>query len=441
MKLVSGDSLLRCRIYLTIFDRITYSQVAWSASDVEDIKKALERKLKFLILIKGHVVIAASHLLESELAHEILLSHPRLFSEGIVVPALRSEFQTFEQFLDARISEGKESSDCGKAERRAVAEMLDATVALAVSWHIEQASQWFQQRLIAELQDEQSLLRSCLRQGQIIVPPDIVGQIAELSNLSRNDVYQIGKKTRDKHFWEILCNYTDFVYYLSGARAVESEGVLPQESLMDFSLSDMAGGRTHLSDMEVFFKIFVDILKAATHTHFPIDVLDALEIEDALDLHHVAVNQQFIEKYNTIQERAKEGLTLHDPERLVMLMEELEQYEIDLHNEYHHAIEAELPGSMQDRKRARGGKLLNAVASLLIPYWGAPANARDIVVSGLELCGQQRMSKTINRRIGQSAKACMEIADRRDMKSRPALLGFAKEICKRYAGKLHNADV
>jgi len=436
MELVSGDSLISSRVYLTIFDRVTYSQVAWSDEDVIAIRQSLERQLKFLILVKGHVVIAASHLLESELAHEILLSHPRLFSEGIVVPALRSEFQTFTQFLNARLAEGKEAPKSTRSKICDIAATLDTTVASAVSWQVDQASQWFQKRLIADLQNEQSLLYSWLRERQVIVPPGVSEQIAEIPRLSRNDVYQISKQTQDKQLWDILSNYADFVYYLSGARAVESEGVLPQENLMDFGLSDLVGGQTNLSDVEVFFKMFVDIVKMATNTHFPVDVLDALDVEDALDLHHVAVNERFIEKYTLIQEKTKEGLTLHDPERLIMLMEELEQYEVDLHNEYQRAIEAELPGYGRGRKASTGGKLLSAVASLIIPYWGAPGSAKDILVSGLELGNQKRLSQNIGRRMAGYANACKRMVDRRTIGSQPILLKFVEEISRRYAEKL-----
>jgi hypothetical protein len=58
----------RSTVYFTEFDRVTYSQVAWAADEVEAIRRNMERKLKLVALTKGHVVIAASHLLESELA-------------------------------------------------------------------------------------------------------------------------------------------------------------------------------------------------------------------------------------------------------------------------------------------------------------------------------------------------------------------------------------
>lgn len=436
MKLVPGNSLHGSRVYLTIFDRITYSQVAWSAQDVEDIRRSLERKLKFIILIKGHVVIAASHLLESELAHEVLLPHPRLFTEGIVVPALRSEFLTIEQFLDAKLAEAQGASEYSGAEKRDIAKMLDETVSLAAQWEVAKTSSWFQQRMVADLKDEGSLLRSCLRQNRTIVPPGIAERIAAVPRLSRNDVYQIAKSTQDKRLWEVFSNYADFIYYLSGAKAVDSEGVLPQENLMDFSLSDMAGGKTHLTDMEVFFKMFVDIVKTATHTHIPVEVLDALSVEEALDLHHVAVNEDFTEKYNRIQEKTKEGLALRDPERLVMLMQELEQYENDLHTQYQRAIDAELPGYLRDSKVSSVAKLLNAVASLLVPWYDAPGDARDILVSGLELGGKRRLATTIQRKLERCVKACRSLTDRRNSASHPVLLRFMQAISRKYAEKL-----
>jgi hypothetical protein len=436
MELVSTNSLHGSRAYLTVFDRITYSQVAWSPQDVADLQRSLERQLKFIILIKGHVVIAASHLLESELAHEILLPHPRLFTESIVVPALRSEFQSFEQFLDAKLAEVRGASEYDGAKKRDVAKMLDQMVSLAARWEVDKTSSWFQQRMVADLKDESSLLRSCLRQNRVIASPDLAKQIAAVPRLGRNDVYRIAKSTQDKGLWELLANYADFIYYLSGAKAVDSEGVLPQENLMDFSLSDMAGGKTHLSDMEVFFKMFVDIVKAATHAHFPIEVLDVLCVEDVLDLHHVAVNEDFTEKYNMIQAKTKEGLVLRDPERLVMLMQELEQYENDLHTQYQRAIDAELPGYFRDMKVSSVGKLLHAVASLLIPWYGAPESTKNIVVSGLDLGGRRQLATAIEQRVSRCLDTCRKLTDRRGSEAHPVLLRFMQHIGRKYAKTL-----
>jgi len=439
MKFVSPDSITLSRVYFTEFDRVTYSQVAWTAADVEAIRRNMERKLKLVALIKGHIVIAASHLLESELAHEVLFPHPKLFSTGVIVPALRAEFTGLESFLESKLAEGKESAQYEGDARRDMAQMLDSQVALVVRWEVDQTSGWFKERLLADIRDEQSLLHSCLREMGSIIPPSLVSRIAEFPRLSRQDVYVSAKETGDKNLWNIVCEYADFLYYLTGARAVRSEGVLPQENLMDFSLSDLAGGHTHLSETEVFFKVFVDVVKAATHTHFPLDVLDTLSIDDVLDLHSLAVEDRFVDKYNAIQEKTKTGLTIRDPERLVLLMEELEEFERQLHDEYGAAIEKELPRYIRDRKKSKAAKFLSATASLLVSPWSIATSAKDMVISGLELAGFGRIASTTKRRVQQGLKVCSGLVDRTSIEGKPVLLGFVKRMQERYAEKMLGA--
>ena len=436
MQLVSADSITLSRVYFTEFDRVTYSQVAWTPTDVDAIRRNMERKLKLVALLKGHVVIAASHLLESELAQEVLFPHTKLFSKGVIVPALRSEFTGFEGFLDSKLAEGKESSQYEGDARREMAQMLDEQATLAVKWEVNQTSGWFKTRLLSEMKDEQSLLRSCLREGGSIIPPSLISRIDDFSMLSRQDVYLAAKATGDKKLWHILCEYADFIYYLTGAKAVSSEGLLPQENLLDFSLSDLAGGHTRLSESEVFFKMFVDLIKAATHTYFPLDVLDALSFDDVLDLHCVAVEDRFVEKYNAIQQKTKDGLAIHDPERLVLLMEELEEFERQLHDQYRTAIEKELPRYLRDRKMSKAAKFLNATASLFLSPWGMAAGAKDMVISGLELAGIGRIADTTQDRIQRRIKACSDLLGKAKLEGKPVLLGFVKRLQDRYAKRM-----
>lgn len=61
MKYIDPKNLNTPRAYFTEFDRVTYSQVAWTEKDIEEIKLNLERKIKLLGCVKGKVIIAASH--------------------------------------------------------------------------------------------------------------------------------------------------------------------------------------------------------------------------------------------------------------------------------------------------------------------------------------------------------------------------------------------
>ena len=51
MKSVSPESIRASRVYFTEFDRVTYSQVAWTPDDVEAIRRNMERKLKLVVLV------------------------------------------------------------------------------------------------------------------------------------------------------------------------------------------------------------------------------------------------------------------------------------------------------------------------------------------------------------------------------------------------------
>ena len=148
------------RAYFTALDRVTYSQVAWTPEDVEEIKRALLRKMKLLALTKGHVVIAASHLLESELGREIILPYPELIVRDVVVPALRDDFSSCSEFLEAKKSSSSPGESClyKGEEQEAMAKLIDSE-GLIVRWNASTTSSWFKTRLLRDLRDDKSLLR------------------------------------------------------------------------------------------------------------------------------------------------------------------------------------------------------------------------------------------------------------------------------------------
>jgi hypothetical protein len=425
------------RVYFTGFDRVTYSQVAWTPDEVENIKLDLQRKLKLLALIKGHVVIATSHLLESELAREIILPHPRLFTQHIVVPALRAEFTTCEGFLENKLeTELPGEADLYRgAEQMEMARLIDSE-SLAVEWDVGETSDWFKSRLLADLMNSNSLLGLLLTQKGHKMPYEICESLENIPRLSRGIVYSAFKEHDNVEFREIVCTYTDFIYYLSGAKAVHSEGVLPQENIIDFQPIDLDQGQTPFSEHEIFFKVFVDLIKSATSTYFPIDLLDALTIEDAINLHDVATEEKFIDKYNTIQQMTKAGLEMTDPERLVFLMNELEEFERDLRRAYHAAIQAELPLRYREKMKGRAADFLHSIASLIITPYGILIGAKEILVSGLRLLDLNSLAQTIDSKIEKNINTLGAVASRVISEDRPTFLNFVDQIKSRYARRM-----
>lgn len=425
------------RVFLTEFDRITYSQVGWTAGEVDEIRSNLERKLKLLGLVKGHVLVPASHLLESDLARELVLGHPALFSSGIIVPALRSDFESCEAFLDGKLADAdtSESALYRGPEQREMARLIDREARIE-RWDVTDASSWFKARLLSDVDDDKSLLRSSLRNAGLSLPSDFRARVAETPVLSRGATYRIARDAGSTRLWGFLCDYADFVYYLGGARAVRSEGVLPQENLVDFSTHELIGRRTRLSELEIFFKLFVDVVKAATSTHFPVDFLDAMTIDDVIELHTVAVSTQFVERYNLIQAKTKEGLSIHDPERLVLLMDELDEFERDLHHNMETSIERELPDRLRRRRTVDAGRSILSLPSLLIPYHEPTVGPQDIVVSGLQVAARRGLTDAIDHRIRDGVDTCQVLVDHSHLVDRPVLLAFVDKLKTRYAQKL-----
>lgn len=432
----SFDHLNANRVYFTEFDRATYSQVAWIEDDIEEIMLSLERKIKLLALTKGHIVVAASHLLESELARELLLPCPELFSERIIVPALRNDYASCTDFLEAK----QQSDAAGERElylgdeQREMAQLIDASV-LVARWNPAETSGWFKTRLVGDLRDDTSLVSIHLRAKGLHVPEVLCREIDEFPNLSRGTIYKATERHGNLPFREIVNAYADFLYYLSGAKAVQSEGVLPQENIVDFSFTDLEDQTVSLSEHEVFFKVFIDTVKAATSTHFPADFLDALTIEDTVRLHQIASDEQFIRKYNLIQQRTKDGLTLSDPERLVLLMEELLEYEGELHTQFSQTIDAELPSRLRQMRANRVAQLVHAIASLIVVPYGAICGIKDVIVSGLGVVNTDGLKSRVENKIARGMHT-LEWCVVEKFEKQPVMLRFVDEMKRRYAEKM-----
>jgi len=430
--LLLPDELQSSRVYLADFDRVTYSQVAWTPEDVDQIILDYERKIKLLLLVKGHIIIPLTHLLESDLAREILRPHPDLFSNGAIVPMLASDAISARDFLQKKLEMPKESEAefFRGSEPKEMAGLIDEA-AKFVHWNDVLASQWFCERLLADLENPQSLLRLSFQHNGFILPQKIRKGLAKKSDFNRTDFY-LAAKTLGNPRWGLLSDYADFLNYLSEALTIQSEGILPQENILDYSLSDLAGGKTHLSEIEVFTKLFIDTVKSITSSHFPVDFLDTLSIPDALDLHEIAVQSEFIEKYNSIQEMTKSCLEILDPERLVLTLTELENYERELHQQFHAALDQELPFHLREQKASSVMEILHTVATLIIPFYGNIDAAKDIIVSGMSFVGHEDITRQISNRVSSGINATEQFVDRRDLADQPIFLDFVDKLKSRY---------
>jgi hypothetical protein len=434
MKSVEPNELIAHRVFFTEFDK--YNSFFYWDTNKNDIERLIERKLKLLILTKGHVVVAASQLLESPFAHNILIKHPKLLTTGAVVSSMKyGHNNTFDFLNDKREEQKKDLKNPYHTKlAKDIADLIDEK-GIIVRWSHEGNSAYFRDRLTSDLDDPKSLLRVTLQHKNVIIPNDISNNIKQNEFLSRGKVESIAKSYNNQDLENILIAYSNFIYYLSGAKTVKSEGVLPQENLVDFSISDLLGSKTKLSDSEIFFKIFIDTVKAKTSTVFPVDFLDSITIENAVELREIAIKKSFIDKYNIIQQKTKEALDIHDSERLVLLMSELEQFESELYYEFSNTLDKELPTRIREKKKRASGKVLHSLASLIIPFY-SPETYKEIIVSGLTIAGKDETAKSIDKRINQGLFACESFLEKMNILDRQILLDFVDEMKKKYTSNM-----
>ena len=439
MRSVTPVELPAHRAFFTEFD-LHGDPSAWAAeSERKAIAIAIERKLKLLLLTKAKVLVAASQLLESPFAHALLLKQPRLLESGAVVSSIKLGHESTKEFLEIKRNEERStaSSPYHRAEADSVAALIDDK-GLSVRWPLEIMSDWFRDRLAKDLLDEGSLIRVALRREGIVFPERLATLIKAEEGLSRGKVDELAATTGDMKLRDFVHVYADFVYYLSGARATESEGVLPQENLVEVSLSELAGAKTRLTENAIFFKVFIDTVKARTSTIFPSDFLDAITIEDALDLRSVAASEEFVTQYNVLQMKTREAIDTRDPEGLVLLLGELEEFETGLFRRFNAALDSELGSRLTETRQRSAGQMLHSLASIAIPGYGIDSY-KDLVVSGLRWSGAKGIAETIDERVTQGLGACETLLEKMGLLERQALLDYVDELKKKYSARMFQA--
>ena len=437
MRSVEPKDLPAHRAFFTEFD-LHGDPTKWATpSERETVALSMERKLKLLLLTKANVLVAASQLLESPFAHSILLKNPQLLESGAIVSSIKLGHKSSYEFLEIKRQEEKEraNSPYHSSQATDIAHLIDDK-GLSVRWPLSLMSDWFRDRLVKDLTDEKSLIRVALSNEGVLFPYKLANAIAMEEGLSRGRVDQLAREFGDKKLRDFINIYADFVYYLSGARATESEGVLPQENLIEISVSDLVGAKTHLSENEIFFKVFIDTVKARTSTIFPSDFLDAISIKDALDLRSVAISKEFVSQYNSLQQKTKEAIEIEDPERLVLLLGELEEFETGLFQRFNSALDIELGSRLSEFRQRAAGRVLHSLASIAIPGYGIDSY-KDLIVSGLQWTGKKQAAKKIEHKIGIGLDACGSALERMGLLERQALLDFVDTLRKKYSEKFY----
>jgi len=278
-------------------------------------KSELITKLKILSLLNNKVVIAASHVLESNLTYETLIDEKLLLQEGVFVPALRSEFREFREYVKKRrkglrrfvIGHRPLSSKLmKKADHQldAKSDFLTENAREVVTWEHTPTAEEFKAGLVNDLKNPTSLLNRSLNLSDEVLLR-LVSKIMPVEKPSRMDIERIVASLPSRERLLIL-NSSNLHYFLAGSHAVKSDLVAHYDSIgfiKDKAERSFVLRKCHQLDFghRETFDAFLDALD------IPQDCIKRLTDEQILGIRRDSITRKFREKYRKTLSLVRKG--------------------------------------------------------------------------------------------------------------------------------------
>lgn len=320
------------RAYFTAFD---YRIVA-RTSNLDRLRKEVERKLKALLLLKSTIVCAASHL-ASAFAYDIFRSCPQLLSEGVIIPAFREDKKELDELFRKKRFAGKDDALLFYEEH----------IVKTVNWDLKENSGWFRERFAAELADEASMIRGNLGDISSQSVSDLLESIQLSQILTRSQVDRFASGL-PRHQRRLLLNYRELIYHMSGARVVNCESSLPQENYIDYDLADLSQHRTKLSEEQILWKLFIEaVLESFQRAMIPVEMLDELSFGDILLMRQPLLDSSFQKEYDHLISTTVAAVA--KPTDRVLDLQQLDEVRTRLSSTFAAVIDQEAPAFMKKR--------------------------------------------------------------------------------------------
>lgn len=331
-------------------------------------RKQVELKLKLQFLLKEKVAIAASSLF-TDTGYTLLSSEEGLvqsLEEGIIVPAIRNEYVDAKDFFE-RYKHTQWSPR--------VKEFFIRHTTHSIPWDLEENSSWFEKTFRDHLMDSKSLLRTKTELTEFMAQ-DFLHHLdtekdklqTEYKYLRREHIYAVASK-----FGEDICsyitNYADLVYRISGSRVVNCESHFPQSNLTNLRVTE---ADKLLSEDSIFWDIYVETVMAFLRSAIRLtpERLDSLSFIDVLKIRKRLLDKQFTDKYDSLIEKAKAKVDIHDPDRMILQQQEINAAAHSLRKEFTGRILTEAQLKETNPRENSMWELANVLALISSPKIG-----------------------------------------------------------------------
>ena len=335
------------------------------------------RKLKLQLLTKDRIVIAASSLFH-DIGLEVFIENKDLvpaLENGIIVPAIRNEFDGVTSFFDNKAGYSEKS----KA-------FFTQHVGHSVPWDLTENSNWFRQHFFEALSDPNSVLRvkGGLNERQACdittTLNDRIGSESPANRfLQRKHIQEVGKKY-SRRLESFLNNYSNLVYRLSGSRVVNSEGHFPQSNLTKLEIVE---NERMLSDENIFWDIYSETVFSYLGTAIRLnpDRLDNMGFSDILKMRRSFFDIGFSHEYDNLIALVKQKADISDPDRLILHMHEISQLATQLRDSFSVRVKSELSVVDSSERENALWQIGNALCLLASPTVGLIVGALSALKS------------------------------------------------------------
>lgn len=342
MERINSINLTGANAYFTNFD----NRIVSTTSNVEGLKKSVERTLKVLLLTKNNVVCAASHL-TNDFTYQLLSENKILLDKQLIIPAFRADkTEISELFISKNIKESK---------RKKYIDFYKDNVNKTVLWELLPNSNWFRDTFVQGIKTKGSVIQKNLKSLTDKQLKLLIDEVSQKEILDR-DTIDVLSKDFDNETRLILRNYRELVYHMSGARVVNSESTLPQENYIDYSLTDFKNRNIQLSELQVFWKIFIELLyEALNKPKLSEELLDILSFEDIANIRQPILETNFVENYNNFYKVAVSSISKKNENDILFDLKELMKIKNNLEESFKEVFEKELKNYFK-KKAITGGK-------------------------------------------------------------------------------------
>lgn len=344
---IESKAFSGARAYFTSFDNTIVEQ----QKDLTSFKKQIERALKILLLTKNNIVSGASTITSSEFIYDFFQQNSILLSENMIVPALRNDKKSVAEYVERlpRISSEKKI------------EMIffyNNHIKNVVNWELLENSNWNKKTFLQGFYEPHSVIMRNLKDVTSNEIKNFINDIEQQDVFDKQVVENAMLKFLKRENDIIIKNYRELIYHISGARVVNCESNLPQENYIDYSLADMKERKTMLSELQVFWKVFLELFfETFNKPKIPIEVLDLLSFEDIQKIRLPLLESGFADNYDNLVKKSINAVTENEPDKLLLSIEELFSIKQNLNFYFKEVFEKEIK-SFEKAKNIDCDKLL-----------------------------------------------------------------------------------